>query len=78
MPRYYFHVRNDIVAEDEEGTEFDSIDAAQEFAVESARDLVCHSVKQGHLNLDHYIEVADERGRQVLKVTFRDAFTIEG
>jgi hypothetical protein len=38
----------------------------------------CASVRQGRLNLDHCIEVADETGEVVAKVSLRDAFTIEG
>ena len=78
MPRYYFHIHNDIHAEDEDGIELADPAAAREQALEGARELVCASVKLGHLNLDHYIRVTDEGGAQVLKVTFRDAFTITG
>lgn len=78
MPRFYFHLYNDIVSRDEEGTELADLEEARQFAFENARDLVCESIHNGHLNLDHRIDVADERGERVLSISFRDAFTIEG
>jgi hypothetical protein len=78
VPRYFFHLHNRVVATDEEGAELADIDAAREKAEEDAREMVCASVREGYLNLDHRIEVADEAGEVVLVVTFRDAFTLEG
>jgi hypothetical protein len=78
MPRFYFHLYNDVVVMDEEGTELADAAAAREHAIEEARVMVCESVKEGHLNLDHRIEVTEDGGGPVATVTFRDAFTIEG
>lgn len=78
MPRFFFHLRNDVAADDEEGRELADVAAAHQHAIESAREMVCASVHEGHLNLDHYIFVTDEAGKEVTRVTFRDAFTIEG
>jgi hypothetical protein len=78
MPRYFFHVFNDEITIDEEGAELADLDAAREFAIESLRSLACDSVKQGHLNLDHRIEIADETDARRMTVTFREAFTIVG
>lgn len=78
MPRFFFHVHNHIQTEDEEGTELPDAAAARDFAVNVARDLVCDSVHEGRLNLDHYLHVTDEDGQDVLTVTFREAFVIEG
>ena len=78
MPRFYFHVYNDIVAMDEEGLELPDLDAAREQAMESARELVCEGIHKGHLNLDHRIEVEDEAHNSVLTVSYRDAFTVSG
>jgi hypothetical protein len=77
VPRYFFHLYNDIVSIDE-GTELAGVEVAKAKAADDARDMVCASVRHGHLNLDHRIEVTDEAGELVAKVTFRDAFTIEG
>jgi hypothetical protein len=78
MPRFYFHVFNDEIALDEEGTELVDLAAAREHAVEGARSLVCESIHHGHLNLDHRIEITDEKNARLMTVTFREAFTLEG
>lgn len=78
MPRYFFNIRNDLTADDEEGLELADDESARETALEAARSLVCESVRNGHLNLDHFIEILDEGRQPLLKLTFRDAFTIEG
>jgi hypothetical protein len=78
VPRYYFHLYNDLISLDEQGLELSDLGSAQERAVEEARTMACDSVRNGHLNLDHWIEVSDERGETVHRLTFRDAFTIAG
>ena len=78
MPRFFFHLYDDLVVLDEEGMEMPDLEAASAKATEIARLLACEGVKQGNLDLDHRIDVADERGEIVLKLKFRDAFTISG
>jgi uncharacterized protein DUF6894 len=78
MPRFYFHVFNDVVAMDEEGAELPDLEAAREQALEAARELVCESIHHGHLNLDHRIEVAGEGGEKLMTISYRDAFTLTG
>ena len=78
VPRYYFHVFNDEVSIDEEGSVLPDLDSARETAMDGCRDLVCESVRKGHLNLEHRIDVADEKGEVLMRVTFRDAFTLQG
>jgi hypothetical protein len=76
MPHFYFHVYNHDITIGEEGRDLPDLAAARELALDSARDLVCESVHQGHLNLDHRIEVQDDAGETVITLTFREAFTI--
>jgi hypothetical protein len=78
VPRYYFHLYNDIVALDEEGTDLADFESVWRQAELAAQEIACESIKKGHLNLDHRIEVADEHGEIVLKLKFRDVFTITG
>lgn len=78
MPRYFFHIRNSEHVDDAEGRELPDLEAAREHALEGARDLVCEDIRKGWLNLDHYVEVADEAGVVLLRLTFRDAFRIQG
>ncbi|MDB5693258.1 MAG: hypothetical protein JWO81_2321 [Alphaproteobacteria bacterium] len=78
MPRFYFHVFNDVVAMDDEGIELADLAAAREQAMDSAREMVCEAINKGHLNLDHRIEVTDESGAKLMTVSHRDAFTLTG
>ena len=78
MPRFYFHVFNHETTIDDEGAELPDLESARANAVSAARDLICESVKKGHLNLDHRIEVTDEKNARLLTVTFRESFTLEG
>jgi hypothetical protein len=76
MPRYFFHVLNDIDARDEEGQELDNLAMAHLKAVDFARDLAATSVQQGRLNLTHRIDVENEAGEVLVTVTFDEAVEI--
>jgi hypothetical protein len=76
MPRYFFHVLNDIDARDEEGQELDNLAMAHLKAVDFARDLAAASVQQGRLNLTHRIDVENEAGEVLVTVTFAEAVEI--
>lgn len=78
MPRYFFHLHNDIDADDEEGTELANAEAARSYAIESIRAVAVESVREGHLNLEHNIEITDEAGRNVVKVRFGEAIHVTG
>ena len=73
MPRYYFHLHNDVDGRDDEGRELADVDAARAEAIKGARDLIAEDVRQGIVTLSHWIEVRDQRGHQVLRVRYRDA-----
>ena len=76
MPRYFFHVYDDVIAQDEEGVELPSIEAARLNALIGARDLIAEQVRRGYFVLSHWIDVVDEQGAPVLTVAFRDAVDI--
>ena len=79
MPRYYFHLHNDINTTDDEGRELADAAAARCAAEEDAREMAARSVQyDGRLNLAHYIEITDERGKSVARVRFGDAVAITG
>ena len=79
MPRYYFHLREESNGRDEEGVELADEAAAREHALETARDVVCARIhEQRGIDLDHSIEVTNERQDHILTVTFRESFTIVG
>jgi hypothetical protein len=76
VPRFYFHVFDDIVSMDEAGQVADDLAAARAIALDGARELVCEQVHCGYLNLENYVVVADEQGRELCRIEFRDAFRI--
>jgi uncharacterized protein DUF6894 len=76
VPRYYFHLLNDLTVRDEEGIELPNLACAMQHAAASARDMAAQSVRQGHLVLDHRIEVTDDTGAIVGIVHFRDVVEI--
>ncbi len=78
VARFYFHLRNDVSVDDEEGREFPDLAAAHSWAIEMARDMACASIREGHLNPGHYVFATDEQGQEVTRVSFRDTFTMEG
>ena len=78
MPRYFFHLFNNETTIDDEGHDLDDLAAARAIAIDSCRELVCESVRKGHLNLDHRIEITDDKNARVMTVTFREAFTLQG
>lgn len=73
MARYFFHLHNDIDAPDEEGQEFPDDRTALECALLSARDIASSGVRQGDLNLNHFIICVAEDGREVGIIRFADA-----
>jgi hypothetical protein len=77
VPRYFFHVYDDVVAEDEEGAELPNLAAARLTALHGARDLMTEQVRHGYIVLSHWIDVLDEQGEKVLTVAFRDAVDIK-
>jgi hypothetical protein len=77
MPRFFFNLYDDIASLDEEGKEFPSLQAAREWAFGVAREMACAEVLEGHLSLKHQIEIADENGKVLATVLFRDAIELE-
>jgi hypothetical protein len=77
MPRFYFHLFNDQASCDEEGKELPDPGAAHEQALIYARDMAAVTVREGHLNLSHRIEVTDDEGAIILEMPFRNAVHIQ-
>ena len=76
MARYYFHLFNDITCMDEEGVVLPNIAVALQKGATIAREMAAESVRQGHLILDHRIEVADEHGGTVGIIRFKDVVRV--
>jgi hypothetical protein len=77
VPRYFFNVYDDIIAQDDEGMELPNLAAARLNAIRGARDIIAEQVRHGHFALSHWIDVKDEQGETVLTLTFRDAVDIK-
>lgn len=78
MPLFYLNLNDDIVARDEDGTEFADADQARLAAIDGARDLIACQIRRGEpINLTHRIEVEDEHRNCVCSVTFAQAVTFQ-
>lgn len=77
MPRFYFHLHNDVDASDESGKDLPDLEAARAHAVSLARFEVSEAAKRdGRIVLSHRIDVEDENGESLATVNFRDAVNI--
>ena len=69
MARYYFDVQNGKpLVRDDEGAEFDSLDAAVQAAARSAAEIGTSRLAKGDTS-DVVIEVRDEQDQRVCTVT---------
>lgn len=75
---FYFHLHNDVHTQDESGRDLPDAAAARAVAEDEARAMAAESVKVGHLDLSHNVEVADENGDTLFAVTFGDVVAIRG
>ena len=76
MPRFRFHLYNDIETMDPVGRIFPDLEAAHVDAIRSARELMATDLTgRGEINIGHWIELEDDKG-EVVVVPFRDAITI--
>ncbi len=69
MPRYYLDLREgEILVSDEEGLEFDSLDAAEYETARTAAQIWWDRLSKGNPR-DITVEVRNEHGQQVLTAT---------
>lgn len=76
MPLFYFHIYNDDVTLDPEGTELADEEAAMARAVIEARVLAAETVRSGHFVGHHRIEVTDEDRTPIGYVRFDEAVKV--
>jgi hypothetical protein len=78
VPRYYFHLYNDLDAPDPEGLDLPSLDAARLNALRQGRILAGELVKEeGRLVLHHRIDIEDGQRVVLDTVYFRDTVSVE-
>ena len=73
MPRYFFNVHDDVIAEDDEGVELPDLAAARTHALIGARGMIAEQVKHGYFMRSHVIKVVDEQRTAVFTLAFGDA-----
>jgi hypothetical protein len=78
MPRYYFHLYNDVISMDDEGLDLPDLAAARANGIKEAREMMLETVAEGRINFSHRIDIADESGAVVDSVTFGEAVAVEG
>ena len=78
VPRFYFHLHNDMDVVDEEGVELPDLEAARSHAVRQARVTFAETARDaGHVVLHHRIDVEDEQGTVLATVKFGEAVKVE-
>ena len=78
MPRFYFHLINDVDVPDIEGQTHGDLAAARIHAIGQARAMVAAMVvEEGRIVLHHRIDIEDEQHELLDSVHFRDVVTIE-
>ena len=77
MQRFFFHLYDGSkILLDEEGKECRDLAEAAQFALKSARAIVSSDALDGSIKFDCRIEIADEEGKRLSAVQFRDAVII--
>jgi hypothetical protein len=78
MPRFYFHLHNDIDIPDDLGVDLPSFDAAIAHGLDEARHLASQIVLEtGRIVLSHRIDIEDEDGTVLDSVQFGDVLKVE-
>jgi hypothetical protein len=72
MPRFYLHIRQDVLLEDPDGVDVPDLEAARLVAAEDAPDLIAERIRLGRPVDAHVIEIADENGARLDSVKFED------
>ena len=77
MPRFFFHVRDDLDVPDDEGADLSNMVSARDYAARAARVLMCESMRVDRIiMLDHRIDIEDSQGEVLSSLLFRDAVRI--
>lgn len=77
MPRYYFHLFNDVDAPDNEGLDLLDLVEARRHAGNQARFTAGETVKlKGTIDLRHRIDIEDQQGNVLDTVRFGDVVAV--
>ena len=76
MPRYRFHLFNDVHTLDDLGRDIADMNEARAYAIKCIRGIMADELnKRGQINLKHWMEIEDEQGDMHV-VPFSEAVTI--
>jgi hypothetical protein len=74
MPRYHFQQKTgDVIVNDDEGSDFLSVETARHYALRGARELLAESIKCNGSPPPDCIVVVDGQGREVATVLITEA-----
>jgi hypothetical protein len=77
VPRFFFHLHNDLDCADEEGVELPNLEAARAHAVRQVRVTFAETAKDiGRVVLHHRIDIEDAGGAVLATVHFGDAVQV--
>jgi hypothetical protein len=78
MAHYYIHIYDDLDMIDEDGMELRDLAAARYEAIRGARGMMAdHLVAGRPLKLFHRVEIADDGGKVLMVIPFREVVTIQ-
>jgi hypothetical protein len=78
VPRFFFHLCDDVDVPDDEGVELPDLAAAREHARRQVLNLIGENVKeQGRIVLHHRLDIEDEQGAVLEALRFGDILRIE-
>ena len=73
MPRFYFHIYDEVETLDLDGLELPGIEAAIAVAIHELRQLAAYELKrEGKVDMAARIDITDDAGRIVERVHFDD------
>ena len=77
MPRFFLHLHQcEKYYPDEEGQSLHDLSAARRVAIRDARGLMAEEMKSGRLCLGCRIDIADETGRVLDVIPFKNAVDV--
>ncbi len=78
MPTFHLHLINSHVdADDADGHDLPSLDAARAKAVDGIRDFLSAEVRSGTLDLRGRVDIEDETGAVLMTIPFAEAVAIK-
>jgi hypothetical protein len=76
---YFFHLRDgEDVLLDPDGRAFPSMEALIAATLYEARDVIANDAKSGKIKFSQHLDIEDDQGKIVHRLSLRDAVVIEG